>query len=61
MSGAEDEEEVGSGGAIGEEAWERSGAEDKEEVGSGGRRLCVTEPQFLRPGKNPKASLIFGE
>ena len=45
----------------------RSGAE----VGRGGhesgderrarRRLCVTKPQFLRPGKNPKASLIFGE
>ena len=27
----------------------------------GSRRLCVTEAQILRPGKNPKASLVFGE
>ena len=45
-----------------------SGAESGEEVGSGGRerrrgsrQFLVPKPEMLTLGKNPKASLIFGE
>ena len=50
------EQEVGSGCHESGDEGAHEGALERSR-----RRLCVTKPQMLRPGKNPKASLVFGE
>ena len=50
------EQEVGSGCHESDDEGAHEGALERSR-----RRLCVTKPQMLTPGKNPKASLIFGE
>ena len=50
------EQEVGSGCHESDDEGAHEGALERSR-----RRLCVTKPQMLRLGKNPKASLIFGE
>ena len=48
--------EVGSGGHERGDEGAHEGALERSR-----RRLCVTKPEMLTQGKNPKASLIFGE
>ena len=48
--------EVGSGGHESGDEGAHEGALERSH-----RRLCMTKPEMLTPGKNPKASLIFGK